>query len=135
MAGAVSRANSGQYGHAGSRGRACSGGPFLPLPLVLPCPDNELSRRVPAVSRLIYAEWKTETPYWSRFPAFVPVVPVVPTQNSRGRSETPRNRRRVEGAAESALRQKKPCRTDKARAAKRDGSLWGFQMGGSIRVR
>ena len=41
-------------------------------------PNSELSRLVPAVSRSRYADRKYETTYSQGFPAFVPVVPVVP---------------------------------------------------------
>ncbi len=62
--------------------------PFLPLPLVLKRPDSEVSRRVPALSRLKYANGKHETPYSCGFPGIVPVVPVVPAQNSKGRKKS-----------------------------------------------
>ena len=58
----------------GTRWRARFGSPAP----VLQRPDNQVSRRVPAVSRRKYAEWKHETPYSQCFTAFVPVVSVVP---------------------------------------------------------
>lgn len=66
-------------------------------------PDNEVSRLVPAVSRCKYSNRICKMPYWQGFPAFVPVVPVVPAYFGRGRKKKPCNRRARRGRGANAF--------------------------------
>jgi hypothetical protein len=85
-------------------------------------PDNEVSRRVPAVSRCKYSNRICKTAYSQGFPAFVPVVPVVPAQNGRCRKKKPCNRRARRGAGRVCFAPEK----DQGKATR--------QRGGRLRV-